>query len=591
MSLDVKIHSIQTSMILAFAVLIVFTIVTLGVFSYYMVGESLTRNTKENTFQVVGQLNRVIEDYISYMDDIALVVTGAGDVQAHLEATSRGMREGTQALRQRISGFLQSIMSVRKDIESIFLALDDGTVITADPEAQLNPAVDARSQEWYSNSSLNTVRASLSSAHVQNLLKDRYPWVISLSRELRDTRSNRRRGALLVDLNYGIIEKLCSSIQLGKSGYVFIVNAEGDIVYHPRQQLIYSSLKTELIPEAMRAENGALTALVDGREVLYTVKTSSYTGWTIVGVFYVNELFSNRSQLEYYFVMIGLLCFVTAAIISLFISQRISRPIQSLRGLMQEVERGNFDIDIRVNAANEVADLARDCDIAVKKVRDLMRQIKEEHELKQKQELKALQAQINPHFLYNTLDSIIWMIECGQNDEAVLMTSTLARFFRLGISRGMEIITVKDEIEHLSCYLTIQTMRYKNTLDYRIDVDPAMHPYRSLKLMLQPIVENAIYHGLKNREGPGMITVTGRMDDGKLVFSVCDNGVGMSEEELRRVESEGGRAKGTGGVGIRNVRDRMQLYFGSDSSVTYDSRENIGTTVTLVLPAVRQEGE
>jgi len=171
------------------------------------------------------------------------------------------------------------------------------------------------------------------------------------------------------------------------------------------------------------------------------------------------------------------------------------------------------------------------------------------------------------------------------------MTSTLARFFRLGISRGMEIITVKDEIEHLSCYLTIQKMRYKNTLDYSIDVDPAMHPYRSLKLMLQPIVENAIYHGLKNREGPGMITVTGRMDDGKLVFSVCDNGVGMSEEELRRVESEGGSAKGTGGVGIRNVRDRMQLYFGSDSSVTYDSRENIGTTVTLVLPAVRQEGE
>jgi two-component system sensor histidine kinase YesM len=591
MALDVKIHSIQTSMILAFAVLIVFTIVILGVFSYYTVGESLTRNTKDNTFQVVGQLNRVIEDYISYMDDIALVVTGAGDVRAYVEAPSRGAREGTQALRQRISGLLQSIMSVRKDIESIFLALDDGTVITADPAAELNPAVDARSQEWYGNASLNTVSASLSSAHVQNLMKDRYPWVISLSRELRDTRSNRRRGALLVDLNYGIIEKLCSSIQLGKSGYVFIVNAQGDIVYHPRQQLIYSNLKTELIPEAMRAENGALTALVDGREVLYTVKTSSYTGWTIVGVSYVNELFSNRSQLEYYFVMIGLLCFVTAAIISLYISQRISRPIQSLRGLMQEVERGNFDIDIRVNAANEVADLARDCDIAVKKVRDLMRQIKEEHELKQKQELKALQAQINPHFLYNTLDSIIWMIECGQNDEAVLMTSTLARFFRLGISRGMEIITVKDEIEHLSCYLAIQKMRYKDTLDYRIDVDPTMHPYRSLKLMLQPIVENAIYHGLKNREGTGMISVTGRVDDGKLVFSVCDNGVGMSEEELRRIETEGGSSKGTGGVGIRNVRDRMQLYFGSNSSVIYDSRENIGTTVTLVLPAIRQEGE
>jgi two-component system sensor histidine kinase YesM len=573
MSLGVKVRSIQTSMILAFAVLIVFTILILGLFAYYMVGESLTSSTKENTFQVVGQLNRVIEDYISYMDDIALVVMGAGDVQAHLEATSRGAQEGTPALRQRISGFLRSIMSVRKDIESIFLALDDGTVIASDPEARLNPAVDARSQEWYRNASLNTVRASLSSAHVQNLLKDRYPWVISLSRELRDTRSNRRRGALLVDLNYGIIEKLCSNIQLGKSGYVFIVNARGDIVYHPRQQLIYSNLKTERIPEAMRAENGTLTALVDGREVLYTVKTSSYTGWTIVGVSYVNELFPNRSQLEYYVIMIGILCFVTAVVISLFISQRISRPIQSLRSLMQEVERGNFDIDLRIKAANEVADLARDCEIAVKKV------------------LKALQAQINPHFLYNTLDSIIWMIECGQNEEAVLMTSTLARFFRLGISRGMDVITVKDEIEHLSCYLTIQKMRYKNTLDYSLDVDPGIYPYRSLKLMLQPIVENAIYHGLKNREGTGLITVTGRLDDGRLVFSVCDNGVGMSEEELRRMEGAGSSAKSTGGVGIRNVRDRLQLYFGSAASLLYDSLENIGTTVTVVLPAVRQEGQ
>jgi two-component system, sensor histidine kinase YesM len=591
MSAGARIHSIQTTMILAFTVLIVFTIATLSVFSYYMVGESLTRNTRENTLQVVGQLNRVIEDYISYMDDIALVVTGAADVQSQLDTTSRGMHEDTREVRLRISGLLGSIMSVRKDIESIFLALDDGTVLTANPDARLNPAVDARSQEWYNNATFQTVRASLSSAHVQNLLKDRYPWVISLSRELRDARSGHRRGVLLVDLNYGIIEKLCSGIQLGKSGYVFIVNSEGEIVYHPRQQLIYSNLKRERIPEAMRAGSGALNVVVDGREVLYTVKTSAYTGWTIVGVSYVNELFSNRSQLEYYSVMIGLLCFATAAIISSFISQRISRPIQSLRGLMQEVERGNFDIDIRVRAANEVADLARDCNIAVKKVRDLMVQIKEEHELKQEQELKALQAQINPHFLYNTLDSIIWMIECGQNDDAVLMTSTLARFFRLGISRGMEIITVKDEVEHLSCYLTIQKMRYKSTLDYSIDVDAAMHPYRSLKLMLQPIVENAIYHGLKNKGGTGMIAVTGRMRDGKLVFDVRDNGAGMSEEELRRVESEGGSARGTGGVGIRNVRDRMQLYFGGDSSVIYESREGIGTTVTLVLPAVLQEEE
>ena len=435
---------------------------------------------------------------------------------------------------------------MRKDIDSIILLLDNKTIVTDQPNDKINPYA-----EWPSAGTppvpAGLLSASLSSSHVQNLIAGKYPWVITLSRDVWDARTNEHRGTLLVDLNYRVIEGLCSDIQLGKSGYVFIINQAGEIVYHPRQQLIYSGLKSELIDRVKNIPNGHLTAEVDGREVLYTTKTSQYTGWTVVGVSYLDELFYNRSELEYYFAMIAISCFLASVIISYFISVRISRPIEVLRRSMQAVERGNFDIDIAVNSTDEVNGLAQDFNIAIRKIKELIAQNAQVYEQKRKHELKALQAQINPHFLYNTLDSIIWMIECGESEDAIVMTSTLARFFRLGISKGGDIITVQDEIDHLNCYLTIQKMRYKDKLDFLVDVNPQICAYRTLKLLIQPLVENAIYHGLKTHDGKGMLKVVGDKEGDDLVFKVIDNGTGMTSQELSELYQSEARLQRAGG--------------------------------------------
>ena len=249
---------------------------------------------------------------------------------------------------------------------------------------------------------------------------------------------------------------------------MFILSHSGDIVYHPRQQLIYGNLKSERIPEILTLRDGNLRTVVDGRPILYTVVSSKDTGWVVVAVSYLDELFRASREAEYVFLMLSLLVLVGAVAAGMAVSSNISRPIESLRRSMQAVENGNFDIDITVNARNEVYQLARDCDIAVKKIRDLMAQNREEQEIKRKLELRSLQAQINPHFLYNTLDSIIWMIELGENERAIDMTSSLARFFRIGISRGEETISVTTEIEYMETYLGIQKQRYKDKLSYEI---------------------------------------------------------------------------------------------------------------------------
>lgn len=578
-------RSIQLSIIIGFSALLVATIIIISVFTFYLFNETLIKNSLNNNAQVVAQLNRDIDNYVSNMDNISIVVEKNNDLQNYINTEPLDNQENTPDLKNKVTSFFQSIISVRKDIDSIILLLDDHTIVSDQPDDKVNQFAEWPSLST-SGKTIGLNNASLSSSYVQDIIMGKYPWVITLSRDVYDVKTNAHRGILLVDLDYRIIEGLCSNIQLGESGYVFIIKPGGEIVYHPRQQLIYSGLKSELVDRVKTVTNGQVTDKVDGRDVLYTTNTSDYTGWTVVGVSYIDEIFYNRASLQYYFAMIAVACFFASVIISFYISVRITQPIEVLRRSMQAVEAGNFDINISVNSTDEVNALAQDFNITIRKIKELIQQNNKTSEQKRKHELKALQAQINPHFLYNTLDSIVWMIECGEYENAITMTSSLARFFRLGISKGADIITVQDEIEHLNLYLTIQKLRYKDRIDFQILVDPEIYQYKTLKMLIQPLVENAIYHGLKMQDKIGMLTVQGKKDGNDIVFKVIDNGAGMTQEELSNLLNGHSSSKGLGGVGVKNVSERIHLYFGDSYNINYESEKGVGTVVTIRLPAL-----
>jgi two-component system sensor histidine kinase YesM len=597
-----RIRRIQSTLVRAFALIVVMTIALLGSVSLNFFRKTLVDSAKQSTMQFAAQLSRIVDNYITYMNDIALVVMGDEDVRAYMaEPAASSPRD-----RARIGLFLGSIRRVRKDIDGVFLvpgapetggAMPD-YVIASSPGAKVNPDYDfARFASASAAASASGDRPFVSSAHVENMVDGRYPWVISLVRELVGA-DGAALGYIQVDLNYAIIEDLCKDIQLGSSGYVFILDKSGDIVYHPRQQLIYGNLKTERIPELLALREGFLTSEVDGRDILYTAKSSARTGWIIVVVSYVSELLAGSRRAIYTFLLLAILCFTVSVFVSSFVSVRISRPIEALRRSMQEVEKGNFDMDITVECSNEVYQLARDCDIAVKKVRDLIEQNRRDSEQRRLLELRALQAQINPHFLYNTLDSIIWMVELGENQRAIEVTSSLARFFRLGINRGSEIITIRTEIEYLETYLSIQKTRYKDKLDYEISFQPELYGYRILKLLVQPLVENAIYHGIKNKETPGVVRVYGEREGGTMLIRVSDDGVGMDAERLGELraslsrspdaEARDGAESSGGGVGVRNVQERIALYFGSAYGLAFESTPGVGTKATVRIPLVEE---
>ncbi|MCX7711150.1 MAG: sensor histidine kinase [Clostridia bacterium] len=578
--------SIQSSIAVAFSCLIIAIILVMAFLSYRLNSDSVENNSQEYTYQLIEQVNTNIESYINYMENISSMVLDNYDIREYLSQESELDREKNELQEQKISALFKSIINARKDISSIMIFGYNGKFISNRRNIKLNENNAPKNQSWYKKAVEAGGRAVVSSSHVQNVIEDEYRWVVSLSRELTSADGKNKLGVINVDLNYSVINNMCNKIKLGKKGYIFIVDNEGNIVYHPQQQLVYSNIKTEQIDRVLKSTSSSFILNEGGQKKMYTIKELSQTGWKIVGVAYVDELVANKRTIQAYYLLGGIGFLVLTIILSIVISSRISKPVKRLEASMKEVEKGNFNIQVDIASSNEIGELSRAFNIMTSEIKELIKQNMKEQELKRKSELKALQAQINPHFLYNTLDSIIWMAESKKSEEVILMASALAKLFRLSLSKGEEIITIGTEIEHIKSYLTIQQMRYRNKLDFEIDVDEDIRQNKILKIILQPLVENAIYHGIKNKAEVGTVKIKGKRDGDRILLQVIDNGAGMTPEEIETIFNKKESSVRGSGVGVRNVNERIKLYFGDDYGLSFESEIDRGTVANLRLPVM-----
>jgi two-component system sensor histidine kinase YesM len=618
-------RKIQTTIALAFAALVFGTALVIGIISYTFTRDTVEESSREYTEQLIDQVQTNIDSYIDHMENVAEVVQLNEQVQRFFgDEVSTDERA---FYRGRISAFLTSIAGTRSDISLILIVGDNGEVLSQDPTHRLRPDDEILGQPWYERARARSGTAVISSSHVQNVVEGEYRWVITLSRTINDPLTGVEHGVMLVDLNFSVISKLVRRISLGTKGYLFIVASDGSIVYHPRQELIYSDLEQEYIDRVLEERDGSFVVSDEKGERIYTVSTSGRTGWRTVGVNYSSELVRNRPTIQRYYLYWTLACIVIAILVAVLISHRLSQPILRLRSSMRVVEQGNFDISVDVSGNNEIGELAKDFNIMIGRIKELVQRNAEEQEEKRKSELLALQNQITPHFLYNTLDSIIWMAEAKQYSQVVKMVASLARLLRLSISRGDELVSVRDEIQHIKNYLTIQKMRYTDMLDFTIDVDGSIQDLLVPKVILQPLVENAIYHGIKNKDGGGSVTVRGLRDGDDVLLEVSDDGVGADlahmEEILARetgpptpsdtprsqrgavaavasassqasAEQARHRSRRRARVGIANVHERIRLYFGNRYGLRFGANERSadgGTTVQVRLPVVSPDGD
>ena len=576
--------SVRSALFAAISVMVLCAVVIVVAISLRFTRTSVFDNAVVYTRTIVRQTNQNIDSYIDYMDNIVTMVSGSRDTQSFLYDKDEETLQVSEC-RQRLVEQFRTILKSRSDIRNIGLIQKDGNRLFNNGGQQKNAYLDLDTQAWYKNA-ITSNRSVLTSSHVQHVIRGERPWVITVSRGVRNfTGSGNREGVVFIDLNYSAISELCDQNSIGSKGYVFLLDQDGNVVYHPQQQQLYNELQTENIDLVMNTDKETLMDGSGDNAKIYTISRSEKTGWTVVGCTNVAELLKDSKKARSIYVLVAAILVVVALVLSNLISRNITRPLQQLRDSMARVQEGDFGAaEVEVTSRNEVGSLTRSFNVMTSRIQELMKQNIYEQQQKRKSELKALQSQINPHFLYNTLDSIIWMAEGKKNEEVVVMTASLARLLRQSISNEEEQVPIGQEVEYARSYLTIQKMRYKDKLEFQIQVDAQIMGVPIIKLVLQPLIENAIYHGLKYKEGKGLLIVRGYREGENAVIQIRDNGAGMDEQTLAHIFEKHKVNYRSNGVGVYNVQKRLQLYYGMDYGITYSSRQGEGTTASIVIP-------
>ena len=555
-------------------------------FSGYMVYSRYAASTKaltiESKEQLIDQVNMNLNSYLRNMMRIS-------------NSMYYTVIKKKDLARETLEGEMSLLYEANKDnLVSIVCFEGDGTLIAATPIGSLKSGLNATNQSWFVNANQEIENLHFSIPHVQNLFNDssfNYHWVISLSRVVELTRNgNISRGILLVDMNYSGIEQIFTKMNRNTSGYVYLTDGNGEIIYHPKQNLINSSLLHENNRAAVTYEDGTHEETYEGERRMVTVRTAGYTGWKIIHVTPTEEFYMSYHQMQFFTGIILLLTIILIFVANQFVSYLIGNPIKKLDDSVKDLEYGKLDLNIYIGGSYEIRHLGRTITSMVRRLHELMDEVVIEQEKKRKSEFDALQAQINPHFLYNTLDSIVWMVESERYQEAIFMVTALANLFRISLSKGKNIISIREEIEHAQNYLYIQKIRYKNRFQVDIDIDPEIHECSTIKLIVQPLLENAIYHGVEYMDGEGEIKVRGYLKNGEVYIDVTDNGLGIPEEALDYVLTDEKREHKKGsGIGLSNVHQRIQLYFGKAYGLEIESILDEGTTIHIHLPNIPYE--
>jgi two-component system sensor histidine kinase YesM len=586
--------SIQNKIVITFSFLIINTILIISLIVINKYSKSVEENTSIYSYQIIDQVIKNIDFYIKEVENVSAITNYNYYIQKYLKNKNQsGELDRTNNINQSIA-LLRDIGNLRQDVMSTFIIGNDGSVLSNKDNIQIDKNYNFINQEWFISAKENKDTAIIVNPHKQNYIMGSDDWVISLSRCIRSYDDDSPIGVLLIDLDLNVLDDICSNVKPGKNGYIFLIDSNGNVVYHPDYSYIYSlmnassifSREDNFIPSVLESKEGSFIRNINSEKQHITFKPYNAAGWTIISITPYDDMLKEINNMKQFLIFVGLVCLLCIFAMSILIASMITKPIKKLELLMEEAEKGNLEVSLDFKSEDEIGKLSYRFNIMINKIKALMDQVVKEQEAKRKSELKALQAQINPHFLYNTLDSIIWMAEVNSSD-VILMTDALAKLFRISLSKGQEIIPVKHEIEHVRNYLIIQSMRYTNKFDYKINVDREVLNYNTLKLILQPLVENSIYHGIKTKRQKGFIEINAKLIEDKILFEVIDDGIGMEQSKCEEILSKydnSPNTNGFNGVGTRNVNERIKLYYGQEYGLKFTSKPGVGTKVQIFLP-------
>jgi len=474
--------------------------------------------------------------------------------------------------KDTFTAYFDNVISIKTEISNISVYDLDGTYIVGDSKnSKENVKID---EEWFKSAKNNQLIDNFSpvtySGDTYNIILSRYG----------ESNKGERKCIMRMDLDFTSIVNSIYKVDLGTNGHI--------VIYDKNYNLVYTSSSEYSNDEITLLENNVLgthRATIDSSEFVITQYTISNTTWRVAVFSNVDSVRSLINKFIFTAIILAVIVFIAVSILLIFTVRSTTQPLRKLQSAMNKVRNSDYlnYVPVKIKGSTEVQDLNESYNAMMEQIKKLMSNVVEEQTNQRKSEFKALTNQINPHFLYNTLDSIIYLIDEGKNDDAQTIVLALSKFFRISISKGRTIIPLESEIEHIKNYLIIQKMRYKDAFKYEIKADKNCLQYAVIKLILQPIVENAIYHGIKDKEN-GLIEVNCYEENGFLKLSVKDNGYGITESKINEIKKSFDDPEVYNGVGLKNVYQRLKIYYGNRADLEIHSDLDVGTTIILLIP-------
>lgn len=578
------------------AVLIIVTMCIM-VTVFYMVFHSRAFNERGNYEEEnLVNMEAYLNSYLEEVDSIAKNVNYNYYLQDYLETVIKeeddyvdsGIGKNMRSYEMSSQAFSDTLLS-RADISSIMIFGKKKMLLNRSMYTYQKVALDYSKLDWYAKAVAKPQDAIITGPNRHSFF-DTDDEVISLSREVQSYENGTFRGVILINLNMNKITEICNSFQEKQENFICIINDKGELVYEQqngRERFAFDEKENrqELNTALGKTKESCFRLNYRGEKYLVTRTDMKTTGWTLVSMVPYKSVMAETMAISGVMILAVAITLIVTLLLLNRILTGVVKPLKKLEKYMVQVNPDNMDQRMEILTDDEIGHLSMKFNQMMDCIRNLKEQVIEEQEDKRKYELQALQAQINPHFLYNTLDSIIWMAETNDSN-IVAMTEALAKLFRISLNKGNEEISLERELEHVKNYLIIQSMRYADKFTYEISAEPGVERCRTIKLILQPIVENCIYHGIKKKRGTGKITIRAYRREQNLIIEVSDDGCGMPEEICRKIlsdEIESEDISGSG-IGVKNVNERIQLRFGKKYGLSYSSEEGVGTTVTYVLP-------
>lgn len=554
---------LQVRTSLAFLLFSLFIITVLSTSFYYFTSNMLIKDDALRTRTSVNQTGEYISSYLEKIRALSNIIAEHKNIKSALSKSS------TEAL-DSISSLISLAGESDSHIRAVAVISKNGFVITSEDSMSMEVSKDMMKEDWYKAAIASNRMPMFSKTGHSAFASDKSEWTISVYREIT-SENNEHLGVVLIDISYNFIEDYIKSLNLGEGGYVYIISNSGDIIYHPNSSVISDINKSNELKKLMDGDSK------DGNMVYETAVNNS--DWKLYGIVAADNVKTLQKNLIKTIFILSLFLVLISVALGGIVVKKLSDPISKLRLAMSSLDENWRHIKINTSGIHEVTELENEYNKLIDRIKLLTENIAKQEKERRIFELKMLQSQINPHFLYNTLDTILWLAQLNENEAVIKVTSALGKLLRLSLSTELDFVTLKKEIDHVRYYLEIQKFRYEEMLQFDIGNASSFEDISVPKLIIQPIVENAIYHGLRP-QGGGNIYISFIKYENDIIIIVTDNGVGFDHGKSYGNKPDSCKSP-LGGIGLKNVEQRIKLLCGDEYGVFISSTAGKGTTVKI----------